>query len=207
MCKIFKIDKTRTISFHPQSGGLAERFNVSLEDMLSKVISRDQKDWDECLPLTMLAYRSSVHKSTKQTQNLMIHGREAQLPIDLLYGPSPDEAEQVDPHGYVDRIQQRLWKIHQKARDKMAVASTWTPGCMAVRWMWSVIPPTETRPNAPPHPARPSYVEEWQSVANERRMRQHPVVGPTMVKAVVDEELPHIEYWAVAVPEESLTEL
>ena len=124
MCRIFKIDKTRTTSFHPQGGGLVERFNRSLEDMLSKVISRDQKDWDECLPLTMLAYRSSVHESTKHTPNLMMHGREAQLPIDLLYGPSPDEAERVEPHGYVDRVQQSLWKIHQKARDKMAVAST-----------------------------------------------------------------------------------
>ena len=72
----------------------------------------------------MLAYRSSVHESTKHTPNLMMHGREAQLPIDLLYGPSPDEAERVEPHGYVDRVQQSLWKIHQKARDKMAVAST-----------------------------------------------------------------------------------
>ncbi|CAG2196620.1 unnamed protein product [Mytilus edulis] len=120
MCKIYKIDKTRTTSFHPQGGGV----NRNLEDMLSKVISRDQKDWDECLPLTMLAYRSSVHESTKHTPNLMMHGREAQLPIDLLYGPSPDEAERVEPHGYVDRVQQSLWKIHQKARDKIAVAST-----------------------------------------------------------------------------------
>ncbi|CAG2233851.1 unnamed protein product [Mytilus edulis] len=56
-------------------------------------------------------------------KKLLMHGREAQLPIDLVYGPSPDEAERVEPHGYVDRVQQSLWKIHQKARDKMAVAS------------------------------------------------------------------------------------
>ncbi|VDI00509.1 Hypothetical predicted protein [Mytilus galloprovincialis] len=42
----------------------------------------------------------------------------------LTTGPSPDEAERVEPHGYVDRVQQSLWKIHTKARDKMAVAST-----------------------------------------------------------------------------------
>ncbi|CAC5400656.1 ZBTB40 [Mytilus coruscus] len=33
-----------------------------------------------------------------------------------------------------------------------------------------------------------------QSVANGKRMKQRPVVGPTMVEAVVDEELPQIEY-------------
>ena len=66
--------------------------------MLLKGVSSDQKDWDECLSLTLLAYRSSVHESTKQTPNMMMLGREAQLPIDLLYGPSPDENEPLENH-------------------------------------------------------------------------------------------------------------
>ena len=124
LCKLLKIDKTRSTSFHPQSSGLVERFNRSLEDMLSKVVSTDQKDSDECLPLTMLAYRSSVHESTKYTPNVMMHGREAQLPVDIIYGPSPNETPIPDPNNYVEELQQRLWLIHKRARENMTAASS-----------------------------------------------------------------------------------
>ncbi|VDI36625.1 Hypothetical predicted protein [Mytilus galloprovincialis] len=43
ICDTFRIDKTFTTSLHPQSDGLVERFNRTVEDMLSKVVSRDQK--------------------------------------------------------------------------------------------------------------------------------------------------------------------
>ena len=39
ICEIFRIDKTQTTAFHPQSDGLVERFNRTIEDMLSKAVS------------------------------------------------------------------------------------------------------------------------------------------------------------------------
>jgi hypothetical protein len=50
--------------FHPwyhQSSGLVERLNRTIEDMISKFVSKNQKDWDRYLPYLMMAYRSSVH--------------------------------------------------------------------------------------------------------------------------------------------------
>ncbi|KRX98943.1 Retrovirus-related Pol polyprotein from transposon 17.6 [Trichinella pseudospiralis] len=38
------------------------------------------------LPLTLLAYRTSVHESTGATPYRVLYGREATLPIDLMYG-------------------------------------------------------------------------------------------------------------------------
>jgi hypothetical protein len=63
--KKFSIDKTRTTAFRPQSDGLVERFNRTLEDILSKYVSQNQKDWDEQLPWALMAYRSSEHDTTK----------------------------------------------------------------------------------------------------------------------------------------------
>jgi hypothetical protein len=53
ICEIFRIDKTQTTAFHPQSDGLVERFNRTIKDMLSKAVRRDQRNWDDILPLLM----------------------------------------------------------------------------------------------------------------------------------------------------------
>ena len=39
ICEIFRIEKTQTTAFHPQSDGIVERFNRTIEDMLSKAVS------------------------------------------------------------------------------------------------------------------------------------------------------------------------
>lgn len=64
MCSLFRIDKLRTTTFHPQSDGLVERFNRTLKAMLTKIVSQTQRGRDIYLPLVLMAYRTSVHDST-----------------------------------------------------------------------------------------------------------------------------------------------
>ncbi|KAK3753675.1 hypothetical protein QZH41_003322 [Actinostola sp. cb2023] len=47
MCALLGIDKTRTTALHPQSDGMVERYNKTLESMLAKFTSEHQRDWDE----------------------------------------------------------------------------------------------------------------------------------------------------------------
>ena len=118
ICDVLGMDTTRTTPFHPQSDGLVERFNQTLEAMLSKVVREDQTDWDEQLPLVMMAYRSAVQESTGQSPCRMMLGREVRLPIDMVLGPSPDEP--VDDIGlYAEDLQCNLWQIHNLARKAM----------------------------------------------------------------------------------------
>ena len=63
LCELLGIEKTRTTPYHPQSDGLVERFNRTIEDMLSKVVDENHKNWDDCLPIVMMAYCSSIHES------------------------------------------------------------------------------------------------------------------------------------------------
>ncbi|CAC5416499.1 unnamed protein product [Mytilus coruscus] len=44
LCKKLHIDKTRYSPFHPQSSGLVERLNRTIEDMISKFVAKHQKD-------------------------------------------------------------------------------------------------------------------------------------------------------------------
>ncbi|CAC5365555.1 unnamed protein product [Mytilus coruscus] len=86
LCNKLHIDKTRNSPFHPQSSGLVERLNRTIEDMISKFVPKHQKDWDQYLPYLMMAYRSSVHETLGETPYFMMMGREVRLPIDLIYG-------------------------------------------------------------------------------------------------------------------------
>ena len=116
MCEILEIDKTRTSIWRPQSDGMVERFNHTLQTMLKQVVDEDQEYWDAYIPMLCMAYRSSVHESTKQTPNKMMLGRELPLPVSLLIRPpmEPDcENRRTD---YASRLEELITKSHEAAR-------------------------------------------------------------------------------------------
>ena len=123
LCLLLDIDKTRTTAYHPQSDGLVERFNLTLENMLSKYIASDQRDWDSHLPMLMLAYRSSIHESTGQTPAAMMFGREVTLPIDLLLGPFMDQKQKSSQVPYIQNLREKLEVIHEVARENLEKSS------------------------------------------------------------------------------------
>ena len=46
MCKLLGIEKTRTSPYRPQSDGMVERANQTIENMLSMLLEPNQRDWD-----------------------------------------------------------------------------------------------------------------------------------------------------------------
>ncbi|CAK1587170.1 unnamed protein product [Parnassius mnemosyne] len=61
-CRVMGTQKTRTTSYHPQSDGMVERFNQTLERYLAKVVEKRQRDWDRHIQPFLLSYRSAVHE-------------------------------------------------------------------------------------------------------------------------------------------------
>ena len=55
----------RMSPYHPQTDGLAERFNQTLKAMLKKAVSEDGKDWDCLIPYLLFAYREVPQSSTR----------------------------------------------------------------------------------------------------------------------------------------------
>ena len=82
MCQLLGIRKTRTTPYHPQSDGMVERFNRTLEAQLSKFADYHQRDWDVHIPFLLMAYRSAVHDTTGITPAKMMLGRDLRLPVD-----------------------------------------------------------------------------------------------------------------------------
>ena len=91
ICELLQIRKTRTTPYHPQCNGMVERFNRTLLDMLSTAVGNNQADWQQHIRKLCLAYNSSVHSSTGFTPFFLMFGRQAKLPIDLMYGTNQME--------------------------------------------------------------------------------------------------------------------
>ena len=105
MCQVLGIKKTRTTKARPQSDGVVESVNRTILNMLSAFVSEHQKDWDEYVPLVMMAYRSSVPESTGTSACKISFGHEIRLPIDLVFGQTERENnEQVYGSQYANEM-------------------------------------------------------------------------------------------------------
>ena len=120
MLALLEIKQTRTCAFRPQSDGLVERCNRTLEALLATVVSKNQTDWCRKLPYAMAAYRSSVHASTGVTPNAMMLGRETVAPLSVLYPEAPRLLE--DEEGFIADLQTRMETAHEYARENIGVA-------------------------------------------------------------------------------------
>jgi len=126
LAELLGMKKTRTTALHPQSDGQVERQHQTIVNYLAKFIAENQKDWDQWIPMFLLAYRSSKHETTGVTPAELYLGRDLQLPLDLLRGSPPvlheEELETVDE--YVRSLREKLDRIHFNVREKLLMKSS-----------------------------------------------------------------------------------
>ena len=64
-----------TSAYNPQTNGLTEKFNGTIEIALRKHVYGNEKDWPNWVDFILLAYRSKVKASTKYTPYELMFGR------------------------------------------------------------------------------------------------------------------------------------
>ena len=64
ICRCLGIKKTRTTAYHPQSDGLVERFNRTLQNMLATTTESHPATWENHVQKVVMAYNTSVQSST-----------------------------------------------------------------------------------------------------------------------------------------------
>ncbi|UYV60360.1 K02A2.6-like [Cordylochernes scorpioides] len=106
------IIKRSTTAYHPQTNGLTERLNRTMADMLSMYVDLDQKNWDEILPFVTFAYNTAKQEATRFTPFFLVHGREAETPLDALF-PYP---ETTDSDEYIQELETKAEEARQIAR-------------------------------------------------------------------------------------------
>ena len=86
--------KVKTTAYHAQTNGLCERLNGTIEKMLRAYIKDTQMDWDTRLPFVMIAYRSAVQDTIRETRYRMTFGHEMLVLLDWIYG-NPSEVPKL----------------------------------------------------------------------------------------------------------------
>jgi hypothetical protein len=112
---LLRIKKLNTSAYHPQTDGLVERFNHTLCSMIASYVNEDHDDWDAFLPFALLAYRTSVQDSIKETPFFMLYGRNAKLPADISNGVSDNSCS----GDYKNELVEKLSNARNLAVEKL----------------------------------------------------------------------------------------
>lgn len=126
VCKLLEISKTRTTPLHARSDGFIERMNRSIQNILSKLVESNQKDWDTHLDFITMAYNSTPQESTGYSPYHLLYGEEITIPLDLLSPVISEEVGQKEQlvTEYASNLQNRLkdtYSFVQKNLNKASV--------------------------------------------------------------------------------------
>lgn len=183
-------------AFHPQTDGQTERTNRTLEQMLRGVVSADQADWDDHLPLVEFAYNNARQASTAMTPFFLNSGQHPNLPLGIAVQSSAAQRVPavLDYVGRMDR-QIALARSHIEAaqqRQKRYADTKRRDGSFEVgqRVMLSTahlkLSEGTTRKLAPrwmgPYPVVERVGDVAYKLKLPRRMRVHPVFHVSCLK-------------------------
>ena len=74
LTSLLQVELRHSTAYHPQTDGLTERTNQTLEGYLRAYVSYQQDDWVDYLPLAEFAFNNHVNSSTKQTPFFATYG-------------------------------------------------------------------------------------------------------------------------------------
>ena len=121
-CKALGVRKIRTSPYRPTTNGMLERFHRTLNQMIGKVASEGQRDWDEYVQPVLAAYRASEHVVTGFSPNLLMPGREVRAPIDLVLGRPVEKADRWEStNEFVAEVQERYRRAYEIAGESLQV--------------------------------------------------------------------------------------
>ena len=105
-----------TSGYAPQTNGKVERFHRTLGNMLSTLVSREEDDWDENLPLAIFAYNTQVHSATGYTPFFLNHLREARHPWQRV--PALPELKRT-PESWGTEMARKAAKVYDQVRRRL----------------------------------------------------------------------------------------
>jgi transposase InsO family protein len=119
---LMSIRSALTTPYHPESNGMVERANGTLVKIIKRLAAKEPSDWDEYLVSALIAYRVSVHSTTKISPFRMLYGHEPGLPLTL----ASINMENNAPRSYeahLFKLTHKIMEIQTKAFHSLANTS------------------------------------------------------------------------------------
>lgn len=108
--------------YHPESNGMVERVNSTLERILRKITIEHPNKWATFLSSAVFAYNIGYHSSTGQSPFKMLYGRQPSLPP-ILYTFVKD-TDNKNPLDYVEKLVDTLIEIQTDAYSNILTKKT-----------------------------------------------------------------------------------
>ena len=121
---MFGVNRVYTSAYHPQTDGLTERFNQTLENMLRTYVNSAGDNWDMYLPLLKFAYNSSVQQTIGMAPFEALYGFSPSMPNDVEVDRALAEisGRDVTAKGYITEMLPRLRAVQALAKEQVQVA-------------------------------------------------------------------------------------
>jgi len=119
-----EIDKLRTTAYRPATNGMVERYHRTLNSILGKIVSQNQRDWCERVPVAAAVYRASVHETIGYFPNMLVLGREVAAPLNVALGVPPGGHLHYDSYDEFVETRQRLMReTYATIRENLGAAA------------------------------------------------------------------------------------
>jgi len=120
VCKLFEMDKIRTTSYKPSTNGALERVPRTLNTMLGKIVSKNQRNLDSHVAYVFAAYHANEHSATGYSPNMLVYGQELRFPNDLMYTDVEDsETTVVSSIDFITEKQKLFKRLFAAAREPL----------------------------------------------------------------------------------------
>lgn len=97
VCQLLAIQDCKCSPYRPSSNGQIERVHRTMNEIIAKMVDRNQRNWDEVVPHTVFAYNTAVHSATSFSPFYLMFMREPNVNIQLLLNnPLPDQPRTLD---------------------------------------------------------------------------------------------------------------
>ncbi|KAI4832695.1 hypothetical protein KUCAC02_015650, partial [Chaenocephalus aceratus] len=83
LCERLGIERSLCSPYHPQTNGLVEKLNGTIQRSLNKLVAGEPKRWDQFLQPTMFSLRTKTQLTTKFSPYFLMFGREARYPSEV----------------------------------------------------------------------------------------------------------------------------
>ena len=95
---------------------MVERFNCTLLDMLATAVGDHPSDWDIHIRKLCFAYNTSVHSTTGYSPFFLMFGRQATIPVDLMYNLNQGQEKELPD--YVHQLREGLKEAYALVRNR-----------------------------------------------------------------------------------------